>query len=79
MQSRVSDPYCWISVLMSSYQCSCLVGFAVVPETPHESKNEEYPPDHPKAKADTSKYCRMRYFMADVTNEEIQNSASQWW
>jgi hypothetical protein len=56
-----------------------LVGFAVVPETPHESKDEEYPPDHPKAKADTSKYCRMRYFMADVTNEEIQNSASQWW
>lgn len=47
-----------------------------VPETPQPE--EELPPDHPKAKADTSMYIRQRYYMADVTNEEIANSASQW-
>jgi hypothetical protein len=49
---------------------------SVVPETPQSE--EELPPDHPKAWADTSKYIRPRYYMARVTNEEIENSHSQW-
>jgi hypothetical protein len=49
---------------------------AEVPETPQPE--EDLPPDHPKAWADTSKYIRPRYYMARVTNEEIENSHSQW-
>jgi hypothetical protein len=55
-----------------------LIGLhGAVPETPQPE--QEYPPGHPKAKADTSQFLRRRYYMADVTNEEIYNSASQWW
>jgi hypothetical protein len=63
-----------LSLPSSRLLVNCL--HAAVPETPQPE--EVYPPGHPKAKADTSQFVRLKYFLADVTNEEIDNSASQW-